>query len=306
MESALASGAQRATLSELLIEGAAGTVGGVAGIFVGSPFDVIKTRQQLRPGLTVGAAVRELLTLEGPRAFFKGALASSLGQAPNNFLVFLSYAHGRTTLREYRVAERLGVETAAGAENFRVFMAGSYSGLVQSIALAPFERLKVQQQLYRSGTLGMLECARQLVRAQGLRRGLFTGLAATICRDAPTYGLYFLCFERGKYALASATPGDGKPLPAYALLGAGAVAGVLSWSIALPADVIKSTIQGAPATTPAHELRIAHVVRTVHAAHGLRGFFRGMSACLVRAAPVNAVCFLGYESALSNFRAAMA
>lgn len=307
----LAAPPRHVTLSELIVEASAGTVGGVVGVLTGSPFDVVKTRQQVRAGLTARAAIAELLASEGPRAFFKGSLASALGQAPNNFIVFYAWASARAWLREHGIAERLGAATPAAAEDARVFLAGSYAGVTQSVALAPFERVKVQQQLFRGGTLPMGECARELVRAQGVGRGLFTGLAATVLRDAPTFGIYFLSFERGKYAIAGAVggaprrAGDGRPLPAFALLSAGALSGVLSWALALPADVVKSHIQGAPAGTPAAELRVARVARSLYRAHGPSVFFRGGAACLLRAAPVNGVCFWGYEATHEWFKGAL-
>lgn len=37
--------------------------------------------------------------------------------------------------------------------------------------------------------------------------------------------------------------------------------------------------------------------RKIHAADGMKGFFKGFTPCIIRSFPANAVCFLGYEQA---------
>lgn len=61
----------------------------------------------------------------------------------------------------------------------------------------------------------------------------------------------------------------------------------------LPLDAVKTTIQvhSGPLPTP----RIRDVVRGVWGQHGLSGFYRGLSAAVVRAFPANAALFVGYE-----------
>jgi hypothetical protein len=73
----------------------------------------------------------------------------------------------------------------------------------------------------------------------------------------------------------------------------GGFAGQISWAATLPLDAVKTTIQvyQGPLPTP----RIRDVVRDVWTKHGMRGFYRGLSAAIVRAFPANAALFVGYE-----------
>ena len=302
----------------LLVDCAAGTIGGVAGIITGAPLDVVKTRvQNAAQPLRMRDAIRTILRQEGVGAFFKGTLAAAISQIPNNAIVFGAWAAGRRGAATMDLAGRLGVRHDAEArEAIHVFAAGSFSGTLQSLALGPFEHVKIQQQMYGStrahgarAHLTLTACTRAILAAGGPRL-IFRGTAATLLRDGPVYGAYFLSYEYGKHWLALRAAGaDGArelaagrvltnervPVPAWAMLVSGALAGVLSWVLALPVDVVKSQIQAAPVGAPAGSTRIGHVTRRLYREGGLPIFFRGLVPCLVRAAPVNAVTFLGFE-----------
>ena len=76
------------------------------------------------------------------------------------------------------------------------------------------------------------------------------------------------------------------------VLAAGGIAGLLSWLLALPADVVKTVIQGAPVGTPVKDLRMRVVVAQLWKEGGVAAFYRGLVPCLARSLPVNACCFL--------------
>ena len=105
----------------LAVDAAAGTVGGCAGILIGSPFDVLKTRAQATPatggsgGLgALLATARHVATAEGFFAgFFRGSFVSCLGQAPNNALIFAVYGG---TLRALDPASGGGGDTIRGSK----------------------------------------------------------------------------------------------------------------------------------------------------------------------------------------------
>lgn len=303
---------------DFVIDATAGTIGGVVGVVSGSPLDVIKTRLQAPSaggthyagGGSIIHCLAHTIRHEGVRALYKGSLAASIGQVPNNFLTFGVYGS---------VLRRLA---GGDAEPTRamIYAAGSASGGVQSIALAPFELVKVQQQVLnseRSGAyLRMTDAASAIYRQHGLFRGLMRGWVATAWRDAPTYGLYFLTYEETKRAYARAVQqsqrilNGGVPPPRYnevvypmwLMLAGGGLAGVVSWAFALPFDVMKSVIQASDINTDPRELRMTAVARRIYARDGVRGFFRGLVPCLVRAVPVNAITFTVYDMMLQRLQ----
>jgi solute carrier family 25 carnitine/acylcarnitine transporter 20/29 len=291
--------------NEFLVNALAGTVGGVAGIYVGSPLDVIKTRLQTGLATSGGGIVSTLVSTvrqQGVTALFRGSLVSAAGQAPNNFITFGAYGVTLSLLKAWREGS-----AGTGAPSLPpigdVYIAGTMSGLLQTFALTPCELIKVQQQTFQADNGGkgpplrMLDAGRTILGHSGLR-GLYRGWAATVWRDAGTYGVYFSVYEliRRQLGTFDAVKGD-VDAPAWALLTAGGLAGALSWLIALPADVVKSIIQAAPASS-AEDLRIRTVAAAVYARSGPAGFLRGLMPCVIRALPVNAVTFFVYESAL--------
>jgi len=436
-------------IRDFCVDAVAGTIGGVTGVLVGSPLDVIKTRLQAgAPGQTMMQVARQMIAKEGPGAFFKGSLVASLGQAPNNFLSFGHYGWALRLVEEaHRRSLHLSPDDAFQRPLWHVYIAGCWAGTTQSLALAPFEHIKVQQQLMVSSTsaaaaaaggsdsqglsMTMSAAARAIYASGGVWRGLMRGWVATAWRDIPTFGLYFSAFEWTKewyaarlarqqeeqLAATAATPAAPRPaLPAAAaaaaaaaatttsgssggidvvddglgasvvaaasaaakaavagiaagpsspaglhtampeleplatggsggvgcdiafvsggagatasaaaapvpplpvalaqpivypdwvLLLGGALAGVASWTLAVPADVLKSNIQGSPMGTPASRLRLLTVARRLHAEHGARVFFRGFVPCIIRSMPVNAVTFLVYEWSLAGIRRAV-
>lgn len=81
----------------------------------------------------------------------------------------------------------------------------------------------------------------------------------------------------------------------FAILMAGGVAGVASWVIATPMDVVKARLQMSGAGGRRYS-GILHCIRVSVREEGVRVFFKGVLLNSVRAFPVNAITFLSYES----------
>ncbi len=288
---------------DVLREGLAGAVGGTAGILTGAPFDTVKVRLQTAGG----SMFREFASLvrnEGVRSLWRGSFSLSLGQAPVNALIFSAYHVAERALMEGRPRGPLGGAAPVDVQ----FFAGCFSGVVQAVMLSPFELVKVQQQTYGPGSLGVQAAMRRIVARHGAV-GLFRGMFATLLRDGPTFGVYFTSYNHVKEITeAWAAPrgwseagGGGGGGAAEVLqrrwptLLAGGVAGALSWAVALPADVVKSNIQAARMDKPAVDLGWLATARRVHAEGGARAFFRGFVPCIVRSVPVNAITFMVME-----------
>jgi solute carrier family 25 carnitine/acylcarnitine transporter 20/29 len=167
-----------------------------------------------------------------------------------------------------------------------MFLAGVLGGLASFAVSAPTELLKVRAQAApatppgtpttnteagrrsgssrqggSSGAGSTWAQARALLRAEG-PRGFFLGGGVTAVRDAVGYGFYFVAYEAMRRELfgAAATPADrnhgggpadgGAPAPpelaAWKILACGGVAGVISWAVVFPLDVVKTRVQAQP------------------------------------------------------------
>jgi solute carrier family 25 carnitine/acylcarnitine transporter 20/29 len=92
---------------------------------------------------------------------------------------------------------------------------------------------------------------------------------------------YFVAYELVKDALKPAGSTD---LSVPAVIAAGASAGVAMWSIALPADTIKSKLQSAKEGT---YKGVGDCVRRTYAEGGWKGFYHGFGPAMARAVPAN-------------------
>lgn len=105
-----------------------------------------------------------------------------------------------------------------------------------SFLVNPIERVKILMQADKIGEYSSeIDCASQVVRKDGLKGLLVRGLDATLAREIPGYGLYFVVYS----LLIQSTVGQSIG-PTFSPLVCGAAAGCLSWIPVFPFDVIKT------------------------------------------------------------------
>ena len=272
-----------------------------------------------------------LLTLtrrEGIVALWKGVGSPLAGAAPLNALTF---AGNGKSLRyiDHWLSTRQDVSGGVVQRPYwAYYVSGCVGGLTQTVVAAPTElvkcRLQVQQALRSTSTVATsssssvsgatiasnavssasqpttaLSMCRHVYSQEGVR-GLFRGYAATALRDTPSYGVYFLTYEYSKDRLLAASSLQSPLLP---MLAAGGIAGCLSWLSCYPVDVVKSVIQTETAVAAGvggvgsvgSGLGMWDVTKRLYVEGGVGRFFRGVSPCLLRSVPVNAVTFVVYE-----------
>lgn len=276
----------------------AGGFGGVCCIATGHPLDTIKVRLQTMPQPIAGEAplyhgtidcVKKTVATDGLLGLYKGMGAPIVGVAPIFAICFFGYNLGK----------KFVAQNPENLQKHEILAAGMFSGIFTTAIMAPGERIKVLLQI-QSGSKaaqkynGPLDVIRQLYRQGGIR-SLYKGTAATLLRDVPASGAYFLSYEWIKDLLRK--PGESSTqLGVGRTLFAGGMAGIFNWLVAIPPDVLKSRYQSAP------EGRYPNGIRSVFtelmANEGIFALYRGVTPVLLRAFPANAACFLGYELAL--------
>jgi len=327
-----------------------GAAAGCVGVFAAQPLDFAKVRMQvgsshLLPPSDRGGVGRFLLRTaraEGMRAWYKGMavpLASQLVIQGTVFGVFGAV---------HRELARVRWRSGGGPDHAALFAAGSTAGLVQSPLMTAVERVKIKLQVQRSDGgaarggggryAGPVDCAAQLLKRGGLR-SLFAGFAPTVCREVPSYGLYFMAYEDLKHRWRDAETGKTGPL---SLLLAGGLAGCFALGCVHPFDVLKTTVQATSSSRAQpqlpHQLLLAGraqqkvqrggawrnsstssrprpasststsmwgVAQQQYQQHGWRFFTRGFVAQQQHAFLINAVIFVAYERAADMMRAAL-
>lgn len=268
---------------------AAGFVGGAVQVLIGQPFDLVKVRLQTGQFRSVQEAVRSTIQNEGVKAFYKGTLAPLVGVGACVSVQFYGFHEAKRQLLRYSNTPTLTMG--------QVYLAGAFSGLVNTPITAPVEQLRIISQTQKS-LLGPREILRSVYASHGLR-GVFRGFGITLARECQAYGTWFLTYE---FLMQNAIRTRGitrELISTPELMVYGAVAGEALWLSSYPLDVIKSRIQsdalGAASRYQGKWLAvIQHIVRV----DGLRGFWRGIGPALVRAVPCSAGTFATVELTL--------
>ncbi|XP_063222866.1 mitochondrial basic amino acids transporter isoform X1 [Bacillus rossius redtenbacheri] len=247
----------------------AGCLGGCAGILVGHPFDTVKVHLQTQDFQNPKYrgtlhCFQSIIRRESVAGLYRGMSSPLVAVAAVNAIVFGVYGNAQ---------RHMGDPDSLASH----LLAGCAAGLVQSFVCSPVELGKTRAQL-QSGA-SPLRCLREVVRRAGLR-GVYRGLAVTVAREVPGYGVYFLAYEamtRGSERLG--TPG---------MLLAGGLSGMASWFTSYPADVVKSRLQ---ADTQGRYKNAVDCLRKSVAQEGLPVLYRGLASTLLRAFPTNAATF---------------
>ncbi|KNC51926.1 substrate carrier family protein G [Thecamonas trahens ATCC 50062] len=278
----------------------AGCAGGLLEAISCHPLDTAKVTIQAAEGEAgMVETLRTLVREEGVRGLYKGVQSPIAGLAVINSMLFGLYGMTKDLVRPADTPDhaRLSLE--------RIAIAGALTGIPLTPVESVIDLVKIQLQVQsatRREFTGYFDAVSQLLRTQP--RSLLRGMFATLVRDVPANATYFLSYEAIKRPLLTAEEAvndllpSGAPLPAWKILTAGAGSGVLFWFVAMPMDVVKSVIQAESIVPERQKYKTyGDAVRGIYAKFGWRGFFRGFVPCMIRAAPSNAACFLGYEYA---------
>ncbi|KAG8623766.1 hypothetical protein KVT40_008742 [Elsinoe batatas] len=280
----------------------AGYISGAAGIIIGNPLDLIKTRLQAGTAPSLPAASPVALAAPPPTAsrfgeLVKGSAAPVLGYGALNALLFMSYNRSMYLMHE----DPLNPHSLA-----KTWLAGAVAGLATFVVSAPTELIKCRVQVSKQN-VSSWTAAKEIWRADGLR-GLYWGGGVTSVRDSVGYGFYYVSYETSKRAFMKSRDVDSPEWMSVLLCGG--IAGVVTWASIFPLDVIKTRVQTqglspsptSPVTEATSMLRRPQVrlgavklARTLYREEGAGIFFRGLGVCSARAFIVNAVQWAVYE-----------
>ena len=191
------------------------------------------------------------------------------------------------------------------------FASGAVAGFAQSFICSPTELAKIRIQMSGLGQTrsdyrtkphrytGSLNCLAQVIRQEGLQ-GVYKGLGTTLLREVPAFSTYFFTYEYLCQRM--------KPWTRHGQVGvagfffAGGLAGVASWVVCYPQDVIKSRVQADGLSGPLRYRSAWDCLVKSYRAEGLPMFVEGFSSALLRAFPVNAATFATFSLLMRHFR----
>lgn len=274
----------------------AGSVGGLFTVLTGHPFDTMKVRLQTmpipKPGETpmyLGTwdCFTKMIKEEGVRGLYKGVSAPLTAVLPFYSLSFFGFGLAKMLIK--------GDDTLSALTKPQLYIAGAFSGLLSSIVVGPVDRIKCLLQVQRGEVVpkkyaNAFDCARSLYAEGGLRN-IFKGTGATMLRDIPASGFFYMTYEWLQEELVPDNASG--QIKTLATIFSGGLAGIANWIVAMPADVLKSRLQAAPFETYPNGAR--DVFKQLMKKEGPHALYKGIVPVLIRAFPANAVCFLGFE-----------
>ncbi|XP_063218847.1 congested-like trachea protein [Bacillus rossius redtenbacheri] len=276
-----------------------GGFGGICTVVSGHPLDTIKVRLQTMPTPKNGVqplykgtwdCATKTVKNEGFTGLYKGMGVPIAGIAPIFAISFFGFGLGKR-LQQIDNDKPLTLP--------QLFFAGAFSGVFTTTLATPGERIKCLLQIQQgSGTpqkySGPVDVVKKLYKEGGLR-SIYKGTAATLLRDVPASGMYFMTYE---WIQRVFTPPGGsvKDVGFLVTIFAGGMAGIANWMIGMPADVLKSRLQTAPEGTYPKGMR--DVFKVLIRQEGVTALYKGIVPVLLRAFPANAACFIGFEASM--------
>lgn len=273
-----------------------GGFGGVCTVVAGHPLDTIKVRLQTMPKPAPGESplylgtwdcAKKTVQKEGVKGFYKGMAAPITGVAPIFALSFFGFGVGKR-LQQKSPDDVLSLP--------KLFAAGAFSGIFTTSIMAPGERIKCLLQIQQASTgpakySGPVDVVKQLYK-QGGMRSIYKGTVATLLRDVPASGMYFMTYDWLQRVLTPEEQGSNE-IGLLRTIFAGGMAGIANWMVGMPADVLKSRLQ--TASEGMYPNGIRDVFSTLIKEEGITALYKGCVPVMLRAFPANAACFIGFE-----------
>lgn len=172
----------------------------------------------------------------------------------------------------------------------RHLLAGAASCAVTRTALAPLERVKLEQVLRRRAGAGFRATVASVWRGGGAA-GFWAGNGVNLLRTCPHKAVNFFAFDRYKRGLIAATGtadfGTGERFAA------GALAGMTATALCFPLDVLRTRVMagGGPNAVGG----VAAAANALMVAEGARGFYTGLAPALAATAPSGAIFYGTYD-----------
>lgn len=228
-------------------EFACGTIGGMFGTALSHPLDTARIFTQTNQPMKITKLYKGFM----PPLFGIGLEKSIV------FGTFYSLNNNETT------------------KDLNIFSKGMISGFFSTLVVSPVEQIKIQLQTSQYKTSWDY-----LKTFTSLRRLplLYTGWGATVVREVPGYGLYFLCYENIKNKNDNLINTFWK----------GSVSGMFAWAFIYPSDYVKTTVQNS-------NVSYKTAIQTIFKNKNPLSFYKGCSYALLRCIPLHGGVFVGYE-----------
>nr|XP_043608635.1 folate transporter 1, chloroplastic-like [Erigeron canadensis] len=290
----------------------AGSAAGLATVIFSHPLDVVRTRFQVNDGQShhlpnyknTPQALFTIARSEGLRGLYAGFYPAVLGSTISWGLYFYFYSKAKQRYLSNRNELTPGLHLASAAE------AGGLVCLITNPVWLVKTRLQLQTPGHQSRPYsGFHDALKTVVKDEGwkaLYKGLVPGLYLQVTHGAIQFTAYeelrkvLVNFRSERSVLIS---GGAELLTTidYATLGASSkLAAIL---VTYPFQVIRARLQQRPGIDGVPRYMDSwHAMKKTARLEGLRGFYKGITANLVKNLPSASLTFVVYETILNTLQ----
>ncbi|EMD00188.1 hypothetical protein BAUCODRAFT_145495 [Baudoinia panamericana UAMH 10762] len=279
---------------------AAGAFAGIAEHSVMYPIDLLKTRMQVvNPTPTaiysgIGNAIATISRVEGYASLWRGLSSVVLGAGPAHAVYFATY----------EVVKQAMGGNASGHHPLAAATSGACATIASDAFMNPFDVIKQRMQVHNSPYRSLVHCARTVFHNEGLR-AFYVSYPTTLTMTVPFTALQFTAYESlTKLLQKNSGRSEVAVYDPLTHCTAGGLAGGFAAAATTPLDVVKTLLQTKGASSDAeirHARGLFDAAGIIWRREGAKGFFRGMKARVVTAAPSTAICWSAYEVAKAYF-----
>ncbi|XP_036870075.1 mitochondrial glycine transporter isoform X4 [Manis javanica] len=282
-------GAQRVQVHPVIKAFLCGSISGTCSTLLFQPLDLLKTRlQTLQPSAHGSRRVGMLAMLsmvvrtESLFGLWKG-MSPSIARCIPGIGVYFGTLY---SLKQYFLQGH-------PPTCLESVLLGMVSRSVAGVCVSPITVIKTRYESGRFGYESIYAALRSIYCSEG-HRGLFSGLTATLLRDAPFSGIYLMFYNQTR----SIMPHDQLDAVLIPIVNfsCGIFAGILASLVTQPADVIKTHMQ----LSPVKSWWIGQVVTLIFKDYGLRGFFQGGVPRVLRRTLMAAMAWTVYEEMMAK------
>ncbi|CAM1292336.1 SLC25A15 (predicted) [Pycnogonum litorale] len=276
----------------------AGSLGGIACVYIGQPLDTVKVKMQTFPDVhsNMITCFKSTLRNEGVvHGLYAGTVPAIAANVAENSVLFCAYGMCQKVVqrlcRKEKISDLNAIENAG---------AGFIAAFFSSFTLCPTEIVKCKLQAMKEmqslnkleqstvNRIGPWKLCQDILRKDGIK-GFFRGLTPTFAREMPGYAFFFGGYELSRSLLTP--PGTSKDdIGVLKTIFCGGFGGWCLWFSIFPADVVKSRMQVENLSDNFLKI-LVRIART----EGILALYNGLGPTMVRTFPATGALFLTYE-----------
>ncbi|KAJ0960488.1 hypothetical protein J5N97_001647 [Dioscorea zingiberensis] len=285
----------------------AGAVAGFATVAALHPLDVVRTRFQVNDGRyanlpaykNTGHAIYSISRTEGIRGLYAGFFPALFGSSVSWGLYFFLYSRAKS-----RYSKGSDEPLTAGYHLISATEAGALVCLFTNPIWLVKTRLQLQTSLLQNRPYSGFDALRTILNEEGWRafyKGAAPGLIL-VSHGAIQFTVYeelrklAIHLKRNKRTEKS----DGNVLNSFDFATIGASSKVAAILLTYPYQVIRARLQQRPNCDGSPKyLDSLHVMKETARFEGIRGFYKGVTANLMKNLPAASITFVVYENVLN-------